>query len=82
MLGHGIDKRLKSLLRIVVPCLSRKECDIRITVIFDQVVYKKLYRIVVIREDRREVLALLIDEDDRAFAAVVDHLLDAVRQAR
>ena len=45
-------------------------------------VYQKLYRIVVIREYRREILALLIDENNGALAALMDHLLDAVCKTR
>ena len=66
----------------MVPCLTCKECNIRISVLFDKVIYEHLYRIVVIREDGREILALLIDEYDRTLAALVDHLLDAVCKTR
>ena len=66
----------------MVPGLTGKISDIRIAVFFDQVVYKDLHRIVVIREYRREILALLVDKYDRTLAAFMDHLLDTVRQAR
>ena len=82
MLSHGIHKSLESLFGIVVPCFTCKICNIRISVIFYQVVDKFPYSSIMVREDRREVFALLVDENDRTLAALVDHLFKTVCKTR
>ena len=82
MLSHGIHKSLKSLFGIVVPGLAGKICNIRISVIFYQVIDKFPHCSIVVREDRREVFALLVDKYDRTLAAFVDHLFNTVCKTR
>ena len=66
----------------MVPCLAGKICNIRISVIFYQVVDKFPDSSIMVREDRREVFAVLIDEYDRTLAAFVDHLFKTVCKTR
>ena len=82
VLSHRVLISLHPLLGIGMPCLACQESDVLEAVLLDEVAYKILHAFIVIREDRMEILALLVYRDNGTLCSLMSGFLHRVRKTR